>query len=393
MYDEVIAGEDEHPIWFIVGPATVRRRPRRRHAAGLDDVLHEPPQLVVLEQLAAHDHERRRYQNRNGERDHVPLSDRRPHRLVAVGRLLGATIVVRPVGLDVSCRSRLHSPDRGGRRVHSAAGDRRVRFGHGRGRRANRVERARRGLLSDGDSLDGRRLGARHRQGRLNSRPHSRRRSTLLRRRSETRVLGGGRAGADCDVCGSRRDKEIRHMKWNGVGYLRRSECSLRGGLMNARLTSPLLAAVAVAGIALVPLLTAASQDEEGRPRPKTAAKANVKCAPAPRTAEGKVDFSGIWSPDRNFIYDVHDALKKGEALPLQPWAEKLARERMSKDDPEAACLPTGVPRQAPYPWRIVQTRTHVFLLFEGNIHSYRQMYSVTGSARDLTCTESRVLA
>ena len=76
----------------------------------------------------------------------------------------------------------------------------------------------------------------------------------------------------------------------------------------------------------------------------------------APRTADGKVDFSGIWSPDRNFIYDLHDALEKGETLPLQPWAEKLARERLSKDDPEALCLPTGVPRQAPYPWRIVQT-------------------------------------
>ncbi len=59
----------------------------------------------------------------------------------------------------------------------------------------------------------------------------------------------------------------------------------------------------------------------------------------------------------------------------MQPWAEKLAKERMSKDDPEALCLPTGVPRQAPYPWRIVQTPTHIFFLFEGNIHSYRQIF------------------
>jgi hypothetical protein len=87
------------------------------------------------------------------------------------------------------------------------------------------------------------------------------------------------------------------------------------------------------------------------------------------------VDFSGIWSPDRNFIYDLHDALKKGEQLPLQPWAEKLARERLSKDDPEALCLPTGVPRQNPYPWRITQSATHMFFLFEGNIHSYRQIF------------------
>ena len=118
------------------------------------------------------------------------------------------------------------------------------------------------------------------------------------------------------------------------------------------------IAAGAVAAGAIVPL---AGQ----KPAP----------APTPRTVGGKADFSGIWSPDRTFIYDLNDALPKGELLPLQPWAEKLARERLSKDDPEALCLPTGVPRQAPYPWRIVQTATHMFFLFEGNIHSYRQIF------------------
>lgn len=77
---------------------------------------------------------------------------------------------------------------------------------------------------------------------------------------------------------------------------------------------------------------------------------------PAPRTAGGKADLSGLWSPDRNFIVDITSALKPGETLPLQPWALKVAKERMSKDDPEANCLPAGVPRMAPYPWRILQT-------------------------------------
>jgi len=148
---------------------------------------------------------------------------------------------------------------------------------------------------------------------------------------------------------------------------------------MNTRLTRSILAAITV-GLTLVVLLSAAGQDEAGRARAKGAEK--VKAGPAPRTADGKTDFSGIWSPDRNFIYDLHDALKKGEGLPLQPWAEKLARERMSKDDPEALCLPAGVPRQAPYPWRIVQTGTHAFFLFEGNIHSYRQISSTAGRIR-----------
>jgi hypothetical protein len=48
---------------------------------------------------------------------------------------------------------------------------------------------------------------------------------------------------------------------------------------------------------------------------------------------------------------------------------------RLSKDDPEANCLPTGIPRIAPYPWRVLQSPTHIFYLFEGNIHSFRQIF------------------
>ena len=100
-----------------------------------------------------------------------------------------------------------------------------------------------------------------------------------------------------------------------------------------------------------------------------------VPKGPAPRTRDGKPDLSGIWNPDRTFIYDITSALKPGESLPLQPWAADLSKKRMSKDDPEANCLPTGVPRLAPYPWKIVQTPTLIVFLFEGNIHSYRQIF------------------
>ena len=72
---------------------------------------------------------------------------------------------------------------------------------------------------------------------------------------------------------------------------------------------------------------------------------------------------------------DISKGLKPGETLSMQPWAEKVFKERLAKDDPEANCLPTGVPRQAPYPWRIAQTPTHIFFLFEGNIHSFRQVF------------------
>ena len=56
--------------------------------------------------------------------------------------------------------------------------------------------------------------------------------------------------------------------------------------------------------------------------------------------------------------------------------AKKVMATRQSKDDPEANCLPTGIPRQAPHPWRIVQDPTHYYILFEGNIHSFRQIFA-----------------
>ena len=101
--------------------------------------------------------------------------------------------------------------------------------------------------------------------------------------------------------------------------------------------------------------------------------------APAPRLPDGTPDLSGVWQGGGS-IANIADNLLPGERLELLPDAKKILDARLSKDDPEANCLPTGVPRIAPYPWRIVQmptyTRaTHIFFLFEANIHSYRQIF------------------
>src|SRR6187399_2824178 len=95
---------------------------------------------------------------------------------------------------------------------------------------------------------------------------------------------------------------------------------------------------------------------------------------PVKRLPNGKVDLSGVWQGGGP-VGDIKMGLAKGETLPIKPEWQKIMDARRSKDDPEANCLPTGVPRRDPYPWRILQTDTHTFLLFEGNIHSYRQIF------------------
>ncbi len=108
--------------------------------------------------------------------------------------------------------------------------------------------------------------------------------------------------------------------------------------------------------------------------REALAADPQVPKGPTPRLADGKPDLSGVWNGGGP-VGDLAQGLAKGETIPILPEALALMKSRDSKDDPEANCLPTGVPRIAPYPWRIVQTPTHIFFLFEGNIHSYRQIF------------------
>jgi len=88
----------------------------------------------------------------------------------------------------------------------------------------------------------------------------------------------------------------------------------------------------------------------------------------------GVPDFSGLWQGGGP-IGNIAEGLAPGETIPILPEARKIMDARQSKDDPQASCLPSGVPRISPYPWRIVQTPVHIFFLFEANIHSYRQIF------------------
>jgi hypothetical protein len=161
--------------------------------------------------------------------------------------------------------------------------------------------------------------------------------------------------------------------------------------------------------------------------------------APAPRTADGKPDLSGVWEtapcPDcappvidglsptpgsgqaaaplagargeqpgrgnavtaaapggagggrgrgnggfgRNIFGNVGGSTPEGEA-PYQPWAKELVQKRMadnSKDNPDAHCLPMGIMQMNshPYPKKIIQTPTEVLVIYEASGTTVREIF------------------
>jgi hypothetical protein len=91
--------------------------------------------------------------------------------------------------------------------------------------------------------------------------------------------------------------------------------------------------------------------------------------APAPRLPDGKPDLSGVWNPPLGYLRDLARDLK-GD-VPFQAWAKTVYDERAAglhwREEPDANCLPQGVPKVllAPAPWRIVQTPQRVFFVHE----------------------------
>src|SRR2546428_3231354 len=93
---------------------------------------------------------------------------------------------------------------------------------------------------------------------------------------------------------------------------------------------------------------------------------------PTPRTADGHPDLSGNWQP--NAIRQNVDMVGSGVDVPMLPAAEALYKKRkenLSKDDPEARCLPPGVPRTnpAPHPRTTLQTLQLLAIAHAGGAH------------------------
>jgi len=188
---------------------------------------------------------------------------------------------------------------------------------------------------------------------------------------------------------------------------------------MNIRLETTLLA---IALAAITAPASAQWPSYQTRNVPRNADGTVNRTAPAPKTADGKPDLSGLWeiylssiapppapgqaspsrslqdqadgsgnqlgieeggpppdpnAPPRATFFDIGANIKGG--LPFQPWARDLRAQRMAdnqKDNPDAHCLPMGFMQLHghPQPRKIVQTPDLIVIMYEGN-QGLRQIF------------------
>jgi hypothetical protein len=102
--------------------------------------------------------------------------------------------------------------------------------------------------------------------------------------------------------------------------------------------------------------------------------------APAPKTADGKPDLSGLYDIDNGRLFQDIAADIKPQDFPIQPWAAALAKQReedMRKGDPYSHCLPPIVPRinSGNRPFKILQLPGLVAILYETG-YLFRQIFT-----------------
>jgi len=167
---------------------------------------------------------------------------------------------------------------------------------------------------------------------------------------------------------------------------------------------SILATAVAVAVLALTVMPGAAQQQKKGT-ADKGADKGPVivlpkaGSPPAPRLPDGHIDLGngkGSWNAYTIKDFSGHgfgdqpvqNAGKRGPQLvehvvdvQMLPWAQKFydnVDATLSKDDPEALCIPPGLPREeaTPFPFQIYQLPDRLVFVYEGGAHMWRIVYT-----------------
>lgn len=152
---------------------------------------------------------------------------------------------------------------------------------------------------------------------------------------------------------------------------------------------------VVVAVAATVPTPSRAQWPRAATPGvPRSVTGAPIPTAPAPRTPEGRPDFSGNWIRGDGQLGPAGGGTLTGPApaftpgppvttfrnvaanmpggLPLQPWAADLQRTRNaanSKDNPDALCLPMGLMQFHNHgmPRKVIQTPSLIAIAYEAN--------------------------
>ena len=103
--------------------------------------------------------------------------------------------------------------------------------------------------------------------------------------------------------------------------------------------------------------------------------------APAPRTADGRIDLAGIWRRRERPDFLTNIAVELPGGAPLRPEAAALLKTRLARlrvDEPTAHCLPQGVLKGAllaVLPFKIIQTPLQLVILYE-QFNQFRQIFT-----------------